>query len=195
MTNQELNHYVFFLGLQNKDLDPRLKSKQELIEAISKSSILYYTSLKHIILNEIRDYFQDSSIQFSEEVKSYFPRKNRKSQWIKFSEFLSFKIPGLRLTNLGKTSLVLLAITFVLLFITSFEEMLNLKLSGLSLGPILSGIVFLPIGLVWMFSIRKLPGKTISDLIDKIIEINTIELLYNHKENFKARLNRELSSN
>ena len=180
------------LGLGIEDFDCEIKSKEELIEAISKSSILYYSSLKQIILNEIREYFHDSSIMITDETKKFFPRKGRKSQWIKFSDFLSFKTPGLRLTNLGITLIVSTVILVITVLFYGLEEILHFKLSGLNIGLLLSGILFIPIGLIGFFCIKKLPGNTIMDLIDKIIAINTTDLLTDDKRNFKERLNDEI---
>lgn len=190
---QNFNEKIAKIGLRPPDLPSEVCNEEELIRHISGSAIMYYTVMRHIILNRASAYFQQPSIQLSDRVDQYIKRKSRKILWSDFARSMDLSIPGLKLNLLAWILLIIHVVIFWGMISLLNTEILSFRLSGLGMGPIWSAILLLPIGLIFMYGTTKLPGKDFNELTDKIIARNTKSLLCDNKKKFIALLHEELS--
>ncbi len=114
---------------------------------------------------------------------------------VNFTNNLTTKLhmPGLRLSVLAKILIFITLLIMIILFFSIGEELIHLKLSGVDPGYLLA-FFSMPIGLIIHFGLVRLPGKTVEDLIGKIIEINALDLLSEERKNLKELLSNQLSS-
>ena len=105
------------------------------------------------------------------------------------------KIPGLKLTRMARVILFSFIFVFAYLSIGLFSEHFDFiiawKLSGFSLFPIL--VLFLvPLGMILTYGTNRLPVKTIEALIERIMDLNNIDLLTDDRAFLKRILEQEL---
>jgi hypothetical protein len=184
------------LGLKEEDFDENINSLNELVHTVSGSGRLYRKTLKYIILNKIRTYLDNEVIAETDALTTFFPRRERRRSWYDFSDSFDLTIPGLRLTTPAIVILVFYCLTigyFLIANLLSDTDMLvHVKLSGISLWPIFVGSL-LPIGPIYHLGLVALPGRTIDDLIDGIIQKNMVDLLADDRQGFKYLIIHELS--
>jgi hypothetical protein len=91
-----LTNHIDAIGLTNDDLDEKFETTDDLINYISSTSRPFRKALRHILLKDIKLYFDNDLIKGTDVLWTYFREKDRKLEWIKFTHFFpDYKIPKL----------------------------------------------------------------------------------------------------
>src|SRR5688572_29209838 len=103
------------IGLTDSDIDvdEKIESIDEIVRYVSSSNRLFRKTIKHLIVRDIKLYFDNNSIGLDDGLKGFFPRRGRKTEWIKFSYYLDLKVPELKLTKFSIFLLIILVISVV----------------------------------------------------------------------------------
>jgi len=185
------------IGLNDSDLDDRIDSVDEIVHHVSSSNRLFRKTIKHLILRDIKHYFANEIIELNDELKVFFPRNGRRLEWIKFSYYLDFKVPALKMTKFSVVLLTIFALSIVTLILWLVFVQTDLLIhSTLSNVPLISVILMasiLPLGLIVWLGQTALPAKTVGDLADEIISKNLSELLAEDKKRYKEIILKELT--
>jgi hypothetical protein len=198
MTNRDIYSNIASLGLDPSDFEVEIKSNEELINTISNSARLFYSVTKHIVLNEIRSFLNNQNITLNSELSPFFPRKERVKLWNNFRESINLKVPGLQLNSTAKALIiihVLLTLTVIVIgtYLRLFDPLVLYLSNDIYLYPVISGFLLIPIGITAMYGSTKLPAGNFDDLTNKIVEINTVNLLSNSKSGLKELISSQIN--
>jgi hypothetical protein len=188
------------IGLTDSDIDvdEKIESIDKLVLYVSSSNRLFRKTIKHLILRDIKLYFDNDSIGLNDDLKGLFPRKGRKTEWIKFSYYFDLKVPELKLTKFSIILITILAISVVTLILWlvfgQTELLIHSIATKVPLIPIVLMTAILQLGLIGMFGQTDLPAKTIGELADEIISKNLSDLLTDDKKKYKEIIARELTA-
>jgi hypothetical protein len=128
----------------------------------------------------------------------FFPRKGRVKLWYIFRESIDLKVPGLQLNSIAKALIIMhILLTFIGIVIGTylrlFDPLVLYLSSHIYIYPIISGILLIPIGLIAMYGTTRLPAWDFDDLTDKIVKINTVDLLSNSKSGLKELISAQIN--
>ncbi len=186
------------IGLTLTDFDEEIKSEGHLIELITSSGLLYRKAIQYLILRDLRAYFNNPQLNYSDGIIQYFKFFGRGKKWKEFSNYIQFKVPPLKTSNIAKLlmSIFLVVYGYFILKVASLSTDLfvHAVISGLSIGGIVSLGALIPLALIYAYGQTKLPVKNIEDLVDKIIQQNIGDLLSDDKAKLKQILRNEIHS-
>ncbi len=184
------------IGLVKSDFDEELKPEIDLISSVSTSGRLYRKAIQYIILKRLRIYFDNPSLNYSDDISQYFKYKGRKKAWAKFRDWMEFKIPELRVENFAIFLMVayLLGYGYYVLKLlfgnTSF--LAHVSLTSLSLSGMFMLGALAPIVVIFHLGKTELPAKSADGLVDKIIQENMHDLLTDDRKNLKEIIRKEI---
>jgi hypothetical protein len=187
------------LGLSPDDFGKQIDSKEELIHEVTQSFRTLRKVLVHLISRDLRVYFDNSKLQFNDSISGYFPYRKRKELWFKFRTSINYKTPPLNRTNFSiALQIITLALSgyyIVKIISGNFPMYIHAKLSGFPfwvVGALLCGIVMIPLLIIDSFGQTALPAKDLDGLINKIIQENMADLLYDDRKKLIELLTKEL---
>jgi len=193
----DLINHLNTIGLTENDIDEKVKSVGDLVICVSSSTRLFRKTLKHILFKEIRIYFDNDSIGINDELSKYFPRKGRRFDWIKFSNFFNLKIPRLKLSAFAIALIVIdcLSVCGFVIWIAfgQTDLLIHSLVSKIPLLPLVLSAGLLALGFIAGFGSTRLPAQTFDDLVDEIISKNFADLLCDDRKVFKEIVLKELS--
>lgn len=191
-----LTTHLDTLGLTDSDVDEELSSVDDIIQYVSSSNRLFRKTIKHILLKDIQAYFDNETIKPSDDLTKLFPRKSRRTEWIKFSYYLDFKVPSLKLTLISiiLMTIIVLGVGLIILWLVfgQTELFIHSALSKMSLIPVILMTAIIPFGLIASVGETVLPAKTVDELLDQIISKNLSDLLTDDKLRYKEMILNEL---
>jgi hypothetical protein len=185
------------IGLKNSDFGDEVKSENDLIESVATSGRLYRKAIQHLVLKDLRIYFDNPQLNYSDDITGHFKYWGRKKSWTDFRDTINFKTPKLRTENFAIFLMIVYLMAYgyyVLELMSKFADFfVHAALSGLALD----GLIFLgaigPFITIFYLGQTELPAKSVDGLVDKIIQENMVDLLTDNKENLKQILKKELS--
>ncbi|NOS91206.1 MAG: hypothetical protein HOP30_04750 [Cyclobacteriaceae bacterium] len=187
---------LFNIGLKSSDFEAPVGSRKELIETILGSARLFRKVLQHFVFKELKTYFKNPELDFSEKTDKYFPYWGRKKDWLRFKNSIELNVPSLRTESAAKVSMIIYTVFYgwVIHLLLKFADFfVHMSLSGFGLGGLLIIGFLFPIAGIFALGQTHLPAKNIEELVDKIIQENMFDYLTDDKAKFKERLEAELS--
>lgn len=185
------------IGLTESDVDEKIESVAEIVHCVSSSNRLFRKTIKHLILRDIRLYFENETITPDDELKKFFPGKGIRTEWTRFSYSLDLKVPGLRLTKFAIVLLIIFAlstVTFMLWLIFAQTALfIHALVTKIPLIPMILMIACMLLALIAWLGHTALPAKTIEELTDKIISENLSDLLTDDRKKYKEMILNELT--
>ncbi|MBI3221186.1 MAG: hypothetical protein HYZ44_16880 [Bacteroidetes bacterium] len=181
------------IGLKRSDFEPTVASKKELIETILSSARLFRKVFQHFVFKELKAYFKNPELDFSEQTDKYFPYWGRKKDWLTFRNSMELKVPNLRTSTIAKVSMIIYTICYGywIIHLLLMYPALSIDMTLNGIGVV--GLFIIPFAGIFAFGQTRLPAKNIEELIDKVIQENMFDYITDDKTKFKERLEAELS--
>jgi hypothetical protein len=185
------------LGLRIDDFQGRIDTQIELLENILSSAILCRKVVAHIVLRNLRRYFNNPDLQLSDSLKGYFKYGERLMLWNKFRDSFEFNAPGLK-TSKWVNQLILIYIVVYIYFSLKIHSLKSIpsiadRTLTLALASIFAAGLILPIGLILYYGTRELPFKNVEELVDQIMQENIYDLYTDDKKQLKELLENEIN--
>jgi hypothetical protein len=179
------------LGLETTDFEEKPKSESDLIESVTTSGRLYRKAVQHLILKDLRIYFDKPQLTYTDDFAQHFKYWGRKRRWAEFKDSMEFKVPKLRTENIA----IVLMATYLVFYGYSTLKLLS-KYSDFFVH--VAGLIFLgaliPFLAIFSLGQTELPAKNVDGLVDKIIQENMYDLLADNKEGLKRILRKEIGA-
>ena len=186
------------LGLETIDFEEELKSESDLIESVTTSGRLYRKAVQHLVLKDLRIYFDKPQLTYTDDFAQHFKYWGRKKRWAEFKDSMDFKVPKLRTENIATvlmaTYLVFYGYSTLKLLSNYSDFFVHVALSGLAVDGLIFLGALIPFLAIFSLGQTELPAKNVDGLVDKIIQENMYDLLTDNKESLKRILRKEIGA-
>lgn len=186
------------LGLETSDFEETPKSESDLIESVSTSGRLYRKVVQHLILRDLRNYFNKPQLTYTDDFAQYFKYWGRKKRWSEFKNSMEFKVPKLRTENIAIVLMTAYLVFYgysTLKLLSKYSDfVVQAALSGLAVDTLIFLGALIPFLVIFSLGQTELPAKNVDGLVDGIVQENMYDLLADNKEGLKRILWKEIGA-
>jgi hypothetical protein len=186
-----------WIGLDVTDVEGEtIDSTEELIQCVAGSYRLFQKSCSYIILQDLRLFVEDETVQPKDPLTRWFPLGRRRFAWVKYANYSELIIPRLKLTVYIIAILVMIGMSVLAFCGWLLFAQTDLLIHAFMVKIALISMIFTAAGmlmaLIAALGATALPAKTVQELVEKIIKKNLKTLLEDDRKRFKELLRREL---